>query len=142
MLIINWFLKLVQGSIKSEWRRELSISMEKIARMKISWRQAAEGLLLAVMAGCGAFLFALMSAKEPDKVLVKALGLMGVAAGVACAVSEIYTVTKERNMRRRGESQAGRPGAVPREDLVGRGEDRYPQLCKTSRTTGACNGRV
>ena len=44
MLIITFGLKLVQGSIKSEWRRELSISMEKIARMKISWRQGAEGL--------------------------------------------------------------------------------------------------
>ena len=43
MIIITWVLKLAQGSIKSEWRRELSISMEKVARMKISWRQAAEG---------------------------------------------------------------------------------------------------
>ena len=33
--------------------------------------------MLAVMAGCGAFLFALMSAKEPDYDLVTALGLMG-----------------------------------------------------------------
>ena len=76
MLIITWSPELVHGSIKSEWRNELSISMEKIARMKISWRQAAEGLLLALMAGCGAFLFALMSAKEPGYDLVTALGLV------------------------------------------------------------------
>ena len=51
MIITYWGLKIVHGSIKSEWRKELSISMEKVARMKISWRQCAEGLLLAVMAG-------------------------------------------------------------------------------------------
>ena len=118
MLIIMRILKLVQGSIKSEWRRELSISMEKIARMRISWRQAAQGLLLAVMAGCGAFLFALMSAKEPDYGLVTALGLMGLVAGVACIVSEIYTVTKELRRRRGGQSQAEQPGTVTREELV------------------------
>ena len=118
MLIINWVLKLVHGSIKSEWRRELSISMEKIARMKISWRQAAEGLLLAVMAGCGAFLFALMSAKEPDWSLVASLGLIGLVAGVACIVSEIYTVTKEHRRRREGQSQVEQPGTVPRDELV------------------------
>ena len=38
MFIITWEMNLVHGSIKSEWRRELSISMEKIARMRISWR--------------------------------------------------------------------------------------------------------
>ena len=59
-----------------------------------------------------------MSAKEPDEDLVTALGLMGSVAGVACIVSEIYTVTKERNMRRRGQSQPEQPGTVPREDLV------------------------
>ena len=86
MLIITWCLKLVQGSIKSELQKELSISMEKVARMKISWRQAAEGLLLAVMTGCGAFLFALMSTNEPGGGLVTALGLTGAVAGGACSL--------------------------------------------------------
>ena len=36
MIIIAWIVKVVQGSIKSKWRREISISMEKIARMNIS----------------------------------------------------------------------------------------------------------
>ena len=59
-----------------------------------------------------------MSAKEPDEDLVTALGLMGSVAGVACIVSEIYTVTKERGMRRRGQSQREQPGTAPRENLV------------------------
>ena len=116
MLIATWVWKLVHGSIKSEWRRELSISMERIALMKISWRQAAEGVLLAVMAGCGAFLFALMSAHEPGEDLVTALGLMGFVAGAACIVSEIYTVTytvtKELRRWRGGQSQPEQPGTV------------------------------
>jgi hypothetical protein len=51
MLITFWGLKLVHGSIQSEWQKELSISMEKVAKMKISWRRSFEGLLLTVMAG-------------------------------------------------------------------------------------------
>ena len=118
MLIFAWGLKLGQGSIKSEWRKQLSISMEKVSRMKISWRQAAVGLLLAVMAGCGAFLFALTSAKEIDGSLVLALGLIGLLAGAACFVSEIYAMTKERTRRRRGQSQLEQPDNVSREELV------------------------
>ena len=113
----------------------LSISMEKIARMKISWRQAAEGLLLALMAGCGAFLFALMSAKEPDFDLVTALGLIGFVTGVACIVSEMYTVTKEQKRRRRGQSQAEQPGTVSREDLVKRCSWWYVAACFVGSTS-------
>ena len=119
MLILVWGLKLVQGSIKSEWRKELSISMEKVARMTISWGQAAEGLLLALMAGCGAFLFALMDAKGPGKDLVTGLGLVGGVAGVACIVSQIYMVTKERKrLLRRWKGRLEQPGTAPREELV------------------------
>ena len=117
MLIITWILKLINRSIQSEWREELSISMEKVARMTISLRQAAEGLFLAMMAGCGAFLFALMSAKEPDWYLVTAVGLTGVLAGSVCLVSEIYSITNERN-RRRAKSHLKEPGRASEVELV------------------------
>ena len=55
--------------------------------------------------------------QETDKGLVAALGLMGFAAGAACVVFELYTVTKERK-RRRGQSQSEQPGTVAREELV------------------------
>ena len=40
------------------------------------------------MAACAAFLFALMSAREPNEDLVTALGMIGVSAGAACAGEE------------------------------------------------------
>ena len=117
MLILAWSLKVGDGSIQIEWREELSISMEKVARMKISLRQAAEGVLFAAMGGCGAFLFALMSTREPDKDLVTAVGLTGFVAGIACILSEIYTVTKELK-RRRTQSRLQHPGRVSEVVLV------------------------
>ena len=139
MLMLAWLLKVIHGSNKSEWQKELSISMEKIATMKISWRHAAEGILLAVMAGCGAFLFALMSTKEPDEDLVLTLGLMGFVAGATCAVAEIYTVTKKRNMRSRGgrggQSHSEQPGTVAREELVESCSWWYVAVCFVGSTS-------
>ena len=67
--------------------------------MKISWRRAAQGAVFAVMAGCGTFLFTLMSAEELDENLVLEVCLTGSVAGVTC-VSELITVTKEQKRRR------------------------------------------
>ena len=58
-LIIFWGLKLIHGSVRQELRKDLSLSMEKITKMQISWTRAGEGILLTLMAGCGLFLFAL-----------------------------------------------------------------------------------
>ena len=74
--------------------------MKKVAIMQVGWRRAFEGAMLAVMAGCGAFLFALMSSQEPNENLVITVGLAGVASGVLCLVSEIYTVNKALEKRR------------------------------------------
>ena len=76
-LAFFWGVKAIHKSIQSDWRKDLSISMEQVAKMKISWRRTAEGILLVAMALCGAFLFALMSSKNPDKGLVLTLGLTG-----------------------------------------------------------------
>ena len=91
--------------------------MEKVARIKISRRQAAEGGALALVAAPGAFLFALMSAKEPDEDLVIALDLIGSVAGTLCLVSQIYMMIKERK-RRRTQSQLEKLGTVYGEEFV------------------------
>ena len=116
-LILQWFLRLVHGSIKQEWQMEISLSVEKIAKLKISWRRTIQGVLLAVMAGCGAFLFALMSAKEPDEDLVWDVGLTGVSAGVVCLIAELKTVGKEQERRRTG-SLLDRPIEKSTKELV------------------------
>ena len=116
-LLLQWMLKTIHGSIEQEWQKEISLSTEKIAKMNLGWRRAAEGIMLALMAGCGAFLFALMSARAPDRELVRKVGFTGVVAGVACGISEIVTVTKEQERRRTG-SLFERSGAASAEELV------------------------
>ena len=107
-LLVYWFLKLVHGSIKEEWRKDLSLSAEKIARLQISWRRTAHGIMLVVMVGCGAFVFTFIGAKEPDKKLVRVICYSGSVAGIACLISEIVTVTKERE-RKKMQSQLKQP---------------------------------
>ena len=93
------------------------MSVEKIVKMKIGWRRAAEGVMLVVMAGSGAFLFALMSAKEPDEDLVTVVGLTGCVAGAVCVISEIVTLVKEQK-RRRSQSQLTQHASVSTQELV------------------------
>ena len=110
-----WILKLVNASIERPARNELSLSMQKIAKMRISWRRAAEGVTMAVMAGCGAFLFALMSAKDVDESLVLAVGYVGVSAGAACGISTLYAATKRRKSQR---NQLSQPSITSAEEIV------------------------
>ena len=98
-----WLLKLVHGSIKD--RDQLSLSIEKIAKLEIGLRRATEAIMLAVMAGCGAFLFALMSAKDLDENLIFTVGLIGCAAGLSCFVSAIITVVVKEQNRKNSQSQ-------------------------------------
>jgi len=107
-LIIWWFLGLAQGSIKKEWRDQLDLSIEKVVTMKISWRKSIEGILLAVMVACGAFLFALMTSKQHTSGLVMTVSFAGLIAGIACFVSEVYTVTKEQVRNRSSDTQLER----------------------------------
>ena len=115
--IFIWTLKLVHGSIKQEWRKEISLSAEKIAKMQISWLRVADGTMLAGMVGCGAFLFTLMSSKELDMDLVNTVGLTGLVAGTACFVSEVYTVAKVQENRAM-QSELTHPVPAPIQELV------------------------
>lgn len=61
-LLAWWLTKLVHGSVKSEWRKELNLSIEKITKLDISARRVAAGVLVLVAGVCGIFLFSMMSA--------------------------------------------------------------------------------
>ena len=110
-IIMRWMLLVAHGWVKKE-----VMSIEEVARGGIGLRRAAEGALLAVLALSGAFLFTLMSAKEPNVDLVIAVGTTGAIAGGVCLVSEIYTVIKEQERRRRMNSTT-RPAAARTEEL-------------------------
>ena len=75
--------------------------MEMIARMQVSLPRAAQGIMLATMAGCGDFLFALMSAEQPEK-MVLIVGVIGSTAGAVSTIIEIVTVTVTRRDLQRG----------------------------------------
>ena len=110
-LLIGYILKLIHRSIESTRRKDIAIQIEKIAKLKISWRRAIQGVMVAVMAGCGAFLFALMSAEKPNKDFVTAIGSIGTFAGASCVITEIYIVIK------RG-IQPLHPRITPEQELV------------------------
>jgi len=99
-LIIWWGTKLVQASVRSEWRKELNLSIENIARMRdISFRRAAQGFLTMVTGICGIFLFSMMSADEMDKTTTVVVGGVGLTASFGVVISEIHTSLKAQNRR-------------------------------------------
>ena len=114
-LLFWWGSKLVETSIKE--RKDLAVRIEKIAQMKISWRNSAEGIMLAVMAGCGASLFALMSAEKPEGKFVLSVGSTGLVAGAACVVLQVVAVVKEQS-KRGMQSQLTQPAPVLKDDIV------------------------
>ena len=99
-LLVWWWTKLVQGSVRSEWRKDLNLSMEKIARMRdISLRRGLAGFLTLVTGVCGIFLFSMMSADNMDETTINVVGLTGVAAAVGVFISEAYSSLKSQNQR-------------------------------------------
>ena len=108
------------------------MSVQKIAKMQIRLRQAVEGTMLAVMAGRGAFLFALISADRPDEVLFRTVivwpityalvlklrrkvqgdpndtiylvGLVGFVTVLIALLIEIFVTTLDGALRRPGAS--------------------------------------
>ena len=93
-LILWWGTKLVQGSVRKEWRKDLNLSIEKIARMRdISLRRGFAGFLTLVTGVCGIFLFFMMSADDlDDTTTIIPVGLTG-------AISETSSSLKEQRRR-------------------------------------------
>ena len=94
---MQWIIKLIYASIGSDWQKALKLGLEKIAKMELSFPRIIEGLLLTVMAGCGALLFALMSATDPDERFIYSLGFTGIVSGGACIITELYMWTLKRD---------------------------------------------
>ncbi|GMH84385.1 hypothetical protein TL16_g09908 [Triparma laevis f. inornata] len=90
--LLLWSLaNIVQGSVRSEWQKELNLSMEKIARMSdISFRSGAEGFLTLVTGVCAIFLFSMMSADEMDDTTVVVVGYTGLIAGFGFVIPEFF----------------------------------------------------
>ena len=99
--LLCWFLqKLVQGSVRSEWRKDLNLSIEKIARMRdISLRRGAAGFLTLLTGVCGIFLFSMMSAEDTDDTTISVIGLTGLVASLGAVISEIYSSVKAQERR-------------------------------------------
>ncbi|GMI09881.1 hypothetical protein TrVE_jg13446 [Triparma verrucosa] len=107
-LLLWWSTKLVQGSVRSEWRKDLNLSMEKIARMRdISLRRGVAGFLTLVTGVCAIFLFSMMSADELDETTITVVGLTGFVASVGVVVSEIFSILKAQRRRMIELSESG-----------------------------------
>ncbi|GMH77073.1 hypothetical protein TrLO_g9487, partial [Triparma laevis f. longispina] len=103
--LICWFvMNLVGSSVRSEWRNDLNLSIEKIAQMShISLRRGLAGLLTLVTGVCAIFLFSLMSAKEMDEMIIRVIGISGIGASFGVLTSEIYSSLKAQSRRARAE---------------------------------------
>ncbi|GMH71850.1 hypothetical protein TrST_g1471 [Triparma strigata] len=101
-----WFTKVVQASVRSEWRKDLNLSIEKIARMRdFSIQCGVQGVLTLVTGVCGIFLFSMMGADNTDG-RIEAVGYTGLASIIAVLISEIYSSLKAQERRSR-ESESG-----------------------------------
>ena len=72
-----WSLYIIHASIPRVLRKDLKITMYRIASMNLSLRQFIEGFLMAFTIFCGLFLFAMMTAHKPNHVAVDYIGMFG-----------------------------------------------------------------
>ncbi|GMH85340.1 hypothetical protein TrST_g846 [Triparma strigata] len=114
-LIIWWVVQMVDESLPPEWRNQ-KLTIQKIAMMKLSLRRGLEGVMLAFMAGCGVFLFALLGTRGSSSDTVLGVGCCGLIAGILCLISELYTTTKVRTRRL---TASAPPAAAPEEVVEG-----------------------
>ncbi|GMI46432.1 hypothetical protein TrCOL_g1227 [Triparma columacea] len=106
-VIMWWLTKVVQASVRSEWRKDLNLSVEKIARMRdFSIQRGVQGVLTLVTGVCGIFLFSMMSADNTDTTTLGAVGYTGLASIIAVFISETYSSLKAQERRFR-ESESG-----------------------------------
>lgn len=106
--ILWWFVGSVQGSVKREWRHDLNLSIDKIARMNdISLRRGVGGFLTTVTGLCGIFLFSMISADEMDDTTITVVGFLGGAAILGVVISEIYSsLLRQKRMHTLSQSQS------------------------------------
>ena len=61
-LIVFFAIRLIHSSVREEWQHVVSLSIERVATLKVGFRRSIQGALMLASICCGAFLFALMSA--------------------------------------------------------------------------------
>ena len=99
-LLFWWGTKLVQGSVRSEWQKDLNLSIERIATLRdISLRRGVAGFLTLVSGICAIFLFAMMSANDMDGTTIECVGITGVVAIIGVLLSEVYSTLKAQDRR-------------------------------------------
>lgn len=106
-LLVFWWSKLVHGSVKSEWQKDLHLSIEKIAKMEgLSWHRVAQGFLTLILVICGVFLFSIISAEDPDRRTIYSVSLVGVSASAGSIILEVYSSLKAQG-RLRASAESG-----------------------------------
>lgn len=99
-IFIFWLGELVHNSVKSEWRKELNISIEQIARMKnLGLFRGVQGIFTLTFTGCGIFLFSTMDSEHNDYVTIWVVGLIGVGASISTLLIETYMTLKAQRMK-------------------------------------------
>ncbi|GMH93147.1 hypothetical protein TrVE_jg8491 [Triparma verrucosa] len=93
-LLMWWFQKIVQASIKYEWRQHLALTVEKLAHLEIGWRRQAQAALMTLTGLSGLLLFSTMDAKSSDYRLIRAVGLVGCFCGFFSISIEIFSTHK------------------------------------------------
>ena len=101
-------MQLIQESVRSEWRKDLNLSLEKIATLEgMSFRRGVQGFLMLVTGVCGIFLFSMMSAKRMDETTINnVVGYIGGASIFLSTISEVYSSLKAQS-RRSGLPESG-----------------------------------
>ena len=99
--LLWWGMQLVHESVRSEWRKDLNLSLEKIATLRgMSFRLGVQGFLMLVTGVCGIFLFSMMSAKRMDKTtIINVIGYIGGASIFLSTISEVYFSLKAQKQR-------------------------------------------
>ncbi|GMH82038.1 hypothetical protein TrST_g3249 [Triparma strigata] len=128
-LLNFWMIRVVQDSVRREWQHDVSLSVEKIATMRgFGLRRGIQGVLTILVLICGIFLFAMMSVENYDRNgndiedqanedqsnsqvptyndAVHVVGAFGLAASLACVISEAHLV-RSAQKKKFSESTSG-----------------------------------
>ena len=113
-------MQLVHESVRSEWRKDLNLSLEKIATLEgMPFRRVVQGFLMLVTGVCGIFLFSMMSAKRMDETAITyVVSYIGLASIFLSTISEIYSSLKAQKQRLLDVESGEVRGSAPDEDKL------------------------
>lgn len=89
-LILLWAQTVVPSTIRSEWRHDMHLSIEKIATMHgMDLRRGTQGVPMMLTVICGIFLFTVMTEEETiDKTAIFVVGSVGLLAALGSFFAE------------------------------------------------------